>query len=159
MSVALWCCKSFCVVPCVSFCTGHFVMVPFNITYLHWLQHSLFEHLFNLYCPHCHIVGPYVVLLCAIDNTPSLCSQAQTKIRRLSQVVCVNRFPLIHVLTSTYIFSLVFIIANIYSSWLIAHFVFWNLFNLKFNIQMCSSISFMALLIHKLLLNIDFLLR
>ena len=49
MSVASWCCKRFCVVPCVSFCTGHFVMVPLNITYLHCLQHSLFEHLFNLY--------------------------------------------------------------------------------------------------------------
>ena len=40
----------FCIiVPCVSFCTGHFVMVPLNMTYLHCLQHSLFEHLFNLY--------------------------------------------------------------------------------------------------------------
>jgi len=39
----------FCVVLCVSFCTGHFVMVPLNLTYLHCLQHSLFEHLFNLY--------------------------------------------------------------------------------------------------------------
>jgi len=38
------------VVPCASFCTGHFVMVPLNMTYLHCLQHSLFEHLFNLYC-------------------------------------------------------------------------------------------------------------
>ena len=47
MSVASWCCKRFCVVPCVSFCTGHFVMVPLNMTYC--LQHSLFEHLFNLY--------------------------------------------------------------------------------------------------------------
>jgi len=25
------------------------VNVPFNVTYLHCLQHSLFEHLFNLY--------------------------------------------------------------------------------------------------------------
>ena len=49
MSVASLCCKSFCVVPCASFCTGHFVMVPLNMTYLHYLQHSLFEHLFNLY--------------------------------------------------------------------------------------------------------------
>jgi len=48
LSVASWCCKSFCVVPCVSF-TGHFVMVPSNMTYLHCLRHSLFEHLFNLY--------------------------------------------------------------------------------------------------------------
>ena len=29
--------------------TGHFVMVPLNLTYLHCLHHSLFEHLFNLY--------------------------------------------------------------------------------------------------------------
>jgi len=28
---------------------GHFVMVPLNLTYLHCLQHSLFEHLFKLY--------------------------------------------------------------------------------------------------------------
>jgi len=41
---------SLIVEPClVSFCTGHFVMVPLNLTYLHCLQHSLFEHLFNLY--------------------------------------------------------------------------------------------------------------
>jgi len=54
MSVASWCCKSFCVVPCVSFCTGHFVMVPLNMTYLHCLQHSLFEHLqFILYLRFC----------------------------------------------------------------------------------------------------------
>ena len=39
----------FCVVLCVSFCTGHFVMVPSNLTYLHCLQHSFFEHLFKLY--------------------------------------------------------------------------------------------------------------
>jgi len=45
MSVASWCCKSFC----ASFWTGHFVMVPLNMTYLHCLQHSLFEHLFNFY--------------------------------------------------------------------------------------------------------------
>jgi len=50
MSVASWCCTCFCVVLCVSFCTVHFVMVPLNLTYLHCLQHSSFEHLFNLYC-------------------------------------------------------------------------------------------------------------
>ena len=37
-----------CVVLSVSFCTGHFVMVPLNLTYLHCLQHSLFEHLFYI---------------------------------------------------------------------------------------------------------------
>jgi len=45
-----WCCKSFWVVPCVSFCTDHFVIVPLNITYLHCLQ-----HLFNLYLRHISI--------------------------------------------------------------------------------------------------------
>ena len=39
----------FCVVLCVSFFTGNFVMVPLNLTYLHCLQHPLYEHLFNLY--------------------------------------------------------------------------------------------------------------
>ena len=48
MSVAAWCCMCFCVVLCVSFCTGHFVMAK-NLTYLHCLQHSFFEHLFKLY--------------------------------------------------------------------------------------------------------------
>ena len=41
--------RVFCVVLCVSFCTGHFVMVPLNLTYIHCLQHSFFEYLFNLY--------------------------------------------------------------------------------------------------------------
>ena len=36
MSVVSWCCRStcFCVVLCVIFCTGHFVMLPLNLTYL-----------------------------------------------------------------------------------------------------------------------------
>jgi len=33
------------------YCTGHFVIVPLNLTYLHCLQHSFFEHIFNLYNP------------------------------------------------------------------------------------------------------------
>ena len=37
----------FLCVLCVSFCTGRFVMVPLLLTYLHCLQHSFFEHLFN----------------------------------------------------------------------------------------------------------------
>jgi len=37
----------FCVVLCVGFCTGHFVMVPLNLTNLHCWQHH--EHLFYLY--------------------------------------------------------------------------------------------------------------
>jgi len=50
MSVASRCSTCFFVVLCVGFCTCHFVMVPLNLTYLHCLQHSFFEHLFNLYC-------------------------------------------------------------------------------------------------------------
>jgi len=66
----------FCVVLFVSFCTGHFVMVPLNLTYLHCLQHSLFEHLFNLYyfccvftyCPTTHYLSqnfaiPFAMLI------------------------------------------------------------------------------------------------
>ena len=37
----LWC--------SVCFCTGHFVMVPINLTCPHCLQHFFFEHLFHLY--------------------------------------------------------------------------------------------------------------
>ena len=41
--------RVFCVGLCVGFCTGHIVMVLLNLTYLHCLQHSFFEHFFNLY--------------------------------------------------------------------------------------------------------------
>jgi len=37
----LWC--------SVCFCTGHFVMLPINLTCPHCLQHFFFEHLFHLY--------------------------------------------------------------------------------------------------------------
>ena len=39
----------------VLFCvfTGHFVMMPLNMTCLHCLQHSFFERLFNLYYLSC----------------------------------------------------------------------------------------------------------
>jgi len=43
MYVSSWCSTCFCVVLCIGFCTGHFVMVPLNLTYLHCLQHSFFE--------------------------------------------------------------------------------------------------------------------
>ena len=49
MSVGYWCSTCFCIALRVGFCTGHFVMVPINFTYLHCLQHSFFEHLFNFY--------------------------------------------------------------------------------------------------------------
>jgi len=37
------------VVICVCLCIGHLVMVPLNFAFLHCLQHSFFEHIFNLY--------------------------------------------------------------------------------------------------------------
>jgi len=40
MSAAYW---SFCFVLCFCLCAGHFVMVPFNLSCLHCLQHSLFN--------------------------------------------------------------------------------------------------------------------
>jgi len=48
------CTKIRCCILCgyhslIGFFTGNFVMVPLNLTYLHCLQHSFFEHLFNLY--------------------------------------------------------------------------------------------------------------
>ena len=43
MSVGSWCSTCFCVVLCDGFCTGHFVMVPLNMTYLHCLQHYFVE--------------------------------------------------------------------------------------------------------------------
>jgi len=49
MSVAQWCSMWFCVNLCVGFCTGHFVMVSLNLTYIQCLHYSFFEHLFNLY--------------------------------------------------------------------------------------------------------------
>ena len=49
MYVSSWCCTCFCVVLFVRLCTGHFIMVPLNLTYLHCLQHYFFDHLFNLY--------------------------------------------------------------------------------------------------------------
>jgi len=49
MYVASWCSTCFCLVLCVFMWTGHFVLVPLNLTCLHCLQHSFFEHLFNLY--------------------------------------------------------------------------------------------------------------
>jgi len=40
----------FCAVLCRCLCTGHFVRSPLNLTCLHCLQPSFFEHLFYLYC-------------------------------------------------------------------------------------------------------------
>jgi len=50
MSIVWYMCL--CVVLCVGLCTGHFVIVPLNLTYLHCLQHSFIEHFFNWYFIH-----------------------------------------------------------------------------------------------------------
>ena len=46
LNVASWCLRVFFVL-CVCFCTGHFVKLPLNLTCLHCLQYSFFEHFFN----------------------------------------------------------------------------------------------------------------
>jgi len=50
---------------CVGFCTGHFVMVPI-LTYLHvhCLQHSFFEHLFNLF----YFNRYFIITVCLSKN-------------------------------------------------------------------------------------------
>jgi len=59
----------FCVVLCVGFCTGHFVIVPLNLTYLQCLQHSLFKHLFNLYYKSC--VRTATIFVAEIGEPPN----------------------------------------------------------------------------------------
>ena len=60
--------RIFCVFPYVSFCTGHFVMVPLNMTYLHCLQHSLFEPLFNLYWNVCYRGLLYILRVAVLKH-------------------------------------------------------------------------------------------
>jgi len=48
MYVASWWSVCVCAILYVRFRTGHFVRVPLNLTRIHRLQHSFFEHLFNL---------------------------------------------------------------------------------------------------------------
>jgi len=55
MAIASWCSVCFVLFCVFVFCTGRFVMVPLNLTCLHCLQHSFFEHHFNLY----FILTPY----------------------------------------------------------------------------------------------------
>jgi len=47
LGVLLFC--AFCTVLSVCFCTGHFVMVPLNLTYLHCLKH-FFLNISSIYC-------------------------------------------------------------------------------------------------------------
>ena len=68
----------FCVVLCVSPCTGHFVMVPLNLTYLHCLQ-ILYLNISSIYIvPGAFVVSwtPYVfaamwVTFHGLENTSS----------------------------------------------------------------------------------------
>ena len=41
--------RVFVSVSVLVFCTDYFVIVPLNVKFLHSLQHSLYEHQFNLY--------------------------------------------------------------------------------------------------------------
>ena len=51
-------CCSVCV-----FLTGQFAMVPLNLACLHCLQHSFFEHIFNLCCIYTvHIISIHLLL-------------------------------------------------------------------------------------------------
>jgi len=72
-------CTFLCCSVCDFFCTGHFVMVPLNLTCLHCLQHSFLEHFFNLQygkllypthncCTPCTIVVPHAQLLYPTHN-------------------------------------------------------------------------------------------
>jgi len=47
----------FCAFLCVCFCTGHFVMVPVNLTCLHFYNICFVIHLFNLYYNCCNITS------------------------------------------------------------------------------------------------------
>ena len=49
MAVASWCSLCFLCCSVCWFLYGPFATAPLNLTYLHCLQHSFFEHLFNVY--------------------------------------------------------------------------------------------------------------
>ena len=51
-----------CVWCSVCFCTGHFVMVPLNLTCPHCLQHFFFEHLFHLYLLHIYRTSLFLLV-------------------------------------------------------------------------------------------------
>ena len=91
MSVASWCCKSFCVVPCVSFCTGHFVMVPLNMTYLHFYN-ILCLNISSIYIVVFYLLSKNTLFVKNICN--SLCNVYLFSILKLLQYV----WPIIRVL-------------------------------------------------------------
>ena len=96
MSVASWCCTCFCVVLCVSFCTGRFVMVPLNLTYLNCLQHSFYEHLFTLYW-HYIITSFSYLPVCFLKswNGCQLLFEAWFSLDLTGSILCVLRFTFV----------------------------------------------------------------
>ena len=88
MSVASWCSTCcFCVVRCVGFCTGHFDMVPLNLTYLHCLQHSQFEHHFNLYLLYIQFISNLVIS----SKRSMLRNKKQTEVNKI--VLILTKIP------------------------------------------------------------------
>jgi len=77
----------FCVVLCVGFCMGHFVMVPSNMTYLHCLQHSFFELLFNLY---------YIILVTILVTSQLLYLSSQLSSPALSDGLSPTMWLAVH---------------------------------------------------------------
>ena len=69
-SFASRCSVCFCAVPCVCFCTDHFVMVSLNLTCLPCLQYSIFEHLFSFY--YCYISNNFRGQCCFKLNNQSI---------------------------------------------------------------------------------------
>jgi len=75
VSVASRCSVLFCAVLCVYFCTSRLVMVHSNVTCLHCLQNSFFEHHFNLYYN---------------DNITNTIAYIQDKYTNNTIIVCLN---------------------------------------------------------------------
>jgi len=61
MYVASWCSTRFVVILCVGFCTGHFVMVPLNLTLFRSLQ---------FYINHVEVSCDKIYNFCTLTNVP-----------------------------------------------------------------------------------------
>ena len=127
MSFAYWCSTCFCVVLCVGFCMGHFVIVPLNLTYLHCLKHSFFEHHVNsLYCLNRHIwwgVSSFFfhvfnkLDLMKADFSITIYNKTQSRIKRIGLCHCFQylevagilfRCPLLMLTANTWIQELTY---------------------------------------------------
>jgi len=88
------------------FCTGHFVMVPLNLTYLHYLQHFFFEHLVNLYHNQyktfynpCWSVNPSIFLIKLIFSN-RIFLQGHFNIFRMNQI-SITPWPMVYLHNTT----------------------------------------------------------